>query len=512
MLEADLATEEQNTGESQEEKGAAVGKSERRSRTGFNKRLLKNANGEEQSFEEARAVAKCYRIAPPSINFNLLHIEKADQSSQMDLDDEASIDVSMTDSPQGSEASSSSKQPRKVQRLHSKTEGRVLFRTEASFDASLNQTAISTASSTVHELDAVGLPTKKEEETINTKFAMRELSMMFSSPAFGVEDIAQKTERASRVDQSVDEGQNDADVSYNVGDMLGTSMLDNSILNTDGVVDENRGPRNPFARTTSTPGFESMALREVEGESDTSGSRLDCSSQLHRSSHHLSQQNPLRGPEIEMSDDPGFRIYEDEANAGESSKGLAFSVYEDGVDEDGDKNDNAHDCGERIKIYEDERDEAQQSERPARSGGPGFNIYVEGDDDKRNEVGGRPTSGLGFSIFEDDGQDDADTPATPSHQSGEDENLAHGDTASFSLFGDAVAILDNGVPTSDNRRRSNSLRGSNRNSSGSGGDTATVSVFNEVFKDMSKSDKAPSGQGGGFQIFEDPEDEDHQVS
>jgi len=192
-------------------------KNERKSRAGFTKRLLKNENGEEQCFEEARARASTYTtMVDSSNNFNLLqNTVKTDQSSQMDLDDGGVIiDISMTESM-------------------SNTEGNRLFdHVDGSFGVGLNQTAISHASSTANEIDlvGVGLHGKQEEETINTKFAMRELSMMFSSPAFGVASDRRRLDHshASKIDEL---GLYEAkpDISFgNVGDEV---ILDNAICN-----------------------------------------------------------------------------------------------------------------------------------------------------------------------------------------------------------------------------------------------------------------------------------------
>ena len=91
QLESDVAAEEQDRSKANEETVKTATKSERgRSRTGFSKGLLQNSHGEEQSFEEARAITKCYTVASPSANFNLLHVDMADQSSQMDLDEDGS--------------------------------------------------------------------------------------------------------------------------------------------------------------------------------------------------------------------------------------------------------------------------------------------------------------------------------------------------------------------------------------------------------------------------------------
>ncbi|KAG7364896.1 Mad3/BUB1 homology region 1 domain containing protein [Nitzschia inconspicua] len=232
QLEAEVHSEHHDDHPEPANRPAEKSRGERKTRTGFNKRLLKNKYGKEQCFEEARALAVGYRLVVGSTaNFNFLHKDKLDdQSSQMELEDEeGSLHISMAESTTRSfHESASSKQPFKLQRVGSKTDGQRLFQPSTSFDAGLNQTAISNASSTVNDSDAVGVSTKKEEATINTKLAMRELSMMFSSPAFGVDErkhsddsVASKifeTSENSCVDQSLDIADDGL-------------ILDNSIIN-----------------------------------------------------------------------------------------------------------------------------------------------------------------------------------------------------------------------------------------------------------------------------------------
>lgn len=257
----------------------------------------------------------CFTLAPPSTNFNLLHAAKADQSSQMDLDEEDSADISMVDLGNVLPSSTNS-QPRKVPRMESKLEKRVLFRSESSFEGSLNQTAISAASSTIHDLDGVGLPMRKEEETINTKFAMKELSMMFSSPACGADEMARKTESALNTTIL----NNSNDVSYdNMVNLTENHPLDNSVFNIESSGQlENDGPKNPHARSTGTPGFHSTALSQLEADSEASRS-LSCVAQTGRSIEKLSQDNPLQRRERDMQDNPGFTIFEDSNEKSSSS-------------------------------------------------------------------------------------------------------------------------------------------------------------------------------------------------
>jgi len=325
-------------------------RSERKSRTGFNKRLLKNKNGEEQCFEEARAVAGCYKLLlGSSSNFNFLEVKGiADQSSQMDCEDgDASMDISMAESTsRHGQKSTSSKQPCKLQRVGSKNEGKRLFHPDASFEVGLNQTAISNTSSTVNEIDAVGMPARKDEETINTKLAMRELSMMFSSPAFGIDGQRRQNSDSlarSRINESLDRDMEDNCLG-NLGDGL---MLDNSICNSGS--NENHGERNPSPRTNETDGFEKMALRELtDAVEEGSNNPLRCSAQVSRRVGEVSQSDPLRGSESDLNQDPGFSIYEDDpGSAGEKSvrpSNLGFQIFED--DDRRCSNDSGSDAGE----------------------------------------------------------------------------------------------------------------------------------------------------------------------
>ena len=474
QFEADLvARQDQSGNEEQQRAREAGGSQEKRGRVGFNKRLLKDSKGLEQSFEEARASAKCYKLAPPSVNFNLMQVHRADQSSQMDLDDEVSSDTSMSGALSSSgESPLNNEQPRKLQRLDSNLEGRVLFESEPNIENSLNHTAVSTASSVVNEADAVGVSTRKEEETINTKLAMRELSMMFSSPAFGVDEVAERTRQQtapSSLDRSV--GPTGPDTSFaNVGDGLGTSMLDNSILNFDETVAENRGPRNPLPRSTHTPGFEKMALRELKSTAGTEGS-LSCRYQRSVEAQEQPQDDPLRGPEIDMVENPGFQIYEDEEAQQTLAPSGAFSIFEDGVENDQDSD--GVPSQDASRIFQDPNDNENR----------------------------KPSASIGFTIHEDSDEDNESERSDP---------YAHGNTATFSLLGDALGHDDE-----DDANTASSPMQSSPEAADEQGDTADLSLFNELFQTQSSNEKS-KGQDTegtrGFSIFMDGEENESSVS
>ena len=226
-------------------------KVERKNRAGFNKRLLKNRKGEEQCFEEARAKMGSYAlITGTSKDFNLLQImRKTDQSSQMDLDidEEEFMDVSMSESLSKSVQPCDTKFIKKEVSENNSFEKRLFQNPDVSFGTGLNQTAISNASSTLNEINNAGLPRKHEEETINTKFAMRELSMMFSSPTFEVNNDRRRQDQSStsRINESLYHGNVENNTSFgNVGDGI---MLNNSICNTG--TDNVQCGENSFAKS-----------------------------------------------------------------------------------------------------------------------------------------------------------------------------------------------------------------------------------------------------------------------
>jgi hypothetical protein len=515
QLDSDQQAEEEANQGKNEASGPDT-KKERKSRAGFDKGLLKDANGADQSFEEARAVCQCFKIAPASVNFNLLHVAEVDQSnvmedSQMDLDDDESIDdVSMAESVRASSRKTSdAKQVRKMPKLASTKKGRVLFKHEVSFEASLNQTAISAASSAINEAEAVGLPMGREEETINTKFAMKELSMMFSSPAFGNEESVLRTERSQRARADQSQADNEgSEASYdNIADLVGHMNLNNSILGDEEGDEENKGPRNPLARVTADPGFEQMALREIASV-DGSDESLGCRSRARRPFQATAQLDPLDGGENELSDDPGFQIYQDVEDgkpvAREPEAKSMFKVLQD---------------GEAV-------DDSRNSMKPAVEAGVVKSIFeiFQDDDAESEEVGGKqaaksPASKPMFEIFQDELTSDdpgetstlhlfnevmqsIDQGRTPALDVNEDDEykppVAQQRSAGlgFNIYQD-VPEPTSGTPTSRGEGETATL-------------TSTISLFDDIADDMNRSsfaarqpDSPKSGEGGQFQIHSD---------
>lgn len=450
-LNSDLANKNEA---SKEGDGHNRSKSEKRNRVGFNKRLLKDSKGREQAFEEVRGKTASFTLTPVDASFNALFIE----NSEMDL--EASVDMSMaesqSESSQVSLESVAKEQPRKIQKMGHEVEGRVLFQPGASFEGSINRTNISTASSTVIESEAVGMPMRREEETINTKFAMKELSMMFSSPA--QDEFDRKGDiQTFVIHESAQEVQDSATSYANIGDTLGTSMLDNSILNYEAENEENIGEQNPFVRTTNTPGFDKMALRELRGDAQGSES-LSCATRPELEVQPM-QRNPLQAEPPTLNDENGFQIYEDTDVLESSTKKLpptnSFAIYDD--------NDSTSVQGPSVV--------EQAKAHGTRNSSQGMG---------------------GFTIFED--QHESDT------SSENQTTFEYGNTATLSLFGDAVELLGG-----DDHETTEQSRPGRK--SRAGHDTATASVFNEAFQDMrvsrasSQFKMTGEDKSSGFSIF-----------
>jgi hypothetical protein len=181
------------------------------------------------SFEESRAKIKYFTLASSYTNINKLQrhasIEDSTDDSCMDIDTASSFenitaeDVPFTIYGDENEAPSEDcnalnmttchdrKAPLNVTTLHGticdtamkkSNPSKVLFDVNTSFGnksviSAANNTSI--ASSVINEREAVGIFDDREE-TVNTKFAARELSMMFSSPVVN-ESIKKSSSKTS---------------------------------------------------------------------------------------------------------------------------------------------------------------------------------------------------------------------------------------------------------------------------------------------------------------------------
>lgn len=169
-------------------------------------RLLKGADGNEQCFEEARWHNAYFKtiVHDAANSFNNLAPPQPDQnnsSMSMSMDELTTAEEESYVSKQDDGSTAKFLAPRNDSNLK-RTErldhlpplsdlNRPLSTSFLRSNTSLENPTprnISTASSTVDEAVAVGAPTGKEEQTINTQLALRELSVMFSSPAVGLNE------------------------------------------------------------------------------------------------------------------------------------------------------------------------------------------------------------------------------------------------------------------------------------------------------------------------------------
>ena len=134
---------------------------------------------EEQCLEEFRAAQNCYTLASSNFDFSLLVLRPENDTSVMSMVEEE--DCYMNHSTEMDDVSELSIQV-DIMEDTKRTSRRVLFADTSSSHLLSTSVNESHASSTVNDRDAVGGILKHEEETINTRFARAEMSLMFSSP------------------------------------------------------------------------------------------------------------------------------------------------------------------------------------------------------------------------------------------------------------------------------------------------------------------------------------------
>lgn len=310
----------------------------------FNRKLLKDSTGHEQCFEEARALAGNFKLAPSTSNMNMLYRPSSYRmnDSAMSMEESGSIDVSMEDTSRLLARPPTQERPTKmVKSNRMPLSVKSPFRSDSSVDAVPTPRNASTASSTVDELLAVGVAGGREEQTINTQFALRELSMMFSSPAFGMNESVLQVDRSgglgpilnqSGVSEAADGGDGDTATFESIEELIGGGDSNHSFrrealesAESLPTSRENRGLGNPNARSSSAPDFDSLALRTLEEEQghDQPG----CSSTRRRGVGRLAQVDPLESlQEVHVPAEPGFAIYEEEEDEQEQA---GFAIYQD---------------------------------------------------------------------------------------------------------------------------------------------------------------------------------------
>lgn len=403
------------TDQKAEESIPAVGKRQAKStksnKYAFNKYLLKSSIGKEQCFEEARAHARYFQLALPSSDVNLFFRQlgqKQNDSNMSTSVDETNDDVSFDDVQRPLFRPEEAASKPKALGI------RMLTPQDSSFDV-LTPRNISTASSTIDEANAVGAPIRRDEQTINTQLALKELSIMFSSPAMGLNDSSVRYNglgtiiNDSGVSEVVDPPPNNAGETGDTADFAAIAELvgEESNNSFSRSVDpglneemENNGPRNPKPRSNDTPGFDGSVLRTMKEEQDRP--RLSCQSESIRTIGQIAQHDPTRdNEERELDTDPGFTVFNDSENRS-TNPVPSFTIFQD----------------EALSL--------NSNEHPSRQFAP---FQIRNDTQQQSPSEQRSMSRIAVDVFRES--------ATSLEVAADSE----GDTATFSLLGDAMDAL-----------------------------------------------------------------------
>lgn len=423
---------------------------------GFEKELVaKDADGQEVCFEEHRARGRYFNLFP---NHNINHLTMEESLEEVDMEIDESTSVSKESIPAR----------------------RVLFSTSSSFEGHDYRSIMlntSTTSSTTSRF--VGVSASREEETINTKFAMKELSMMFSSPAMGV-GVGRNSDQLKRPrlndSQSFDGPLMEED---------DEDQVNNSIVNMDPQASErkhfqifleadtNSGTRTSDGDDVRQKGFSIY----TEGARDTLS--------LEEGARHLSKLNDDRRETAIMGD---FQIFVEE-NEDVAQQGVQRQKIED--------NNSFHLKRKGLQIFNDENETTGVNSSIAAIERKCFAIFSDKNevtDADNDETGSRPKNCRknvlkDVSILHEDAELDADSVTD-----------GDGDTATLSLFDDAVCALKDAIQLNDgdrcsphsavkhyNERKSSPMSdnyGDDDSESSpnavEGGDTATFSVFGDA--------------------------------
>lgn len=328
--------------------------SKRKANAGFSTRLLRHPDtGEEQNFEEARAIARYYKLVSPSTNvYNLVTPNQSDNMS-MEEDGREDDDVSMSQNE--TSETTHTKPPRGSQRRKS-----ISIPQNVSLDQATPRNA-STASSTVE--DAASANLGRADPTINTQLALKELSMMFSSPAVGLNDSA-----STSVDRSGGLGPilNESGVSEPAEDR---SMV---VIAEEQALGEERFEGNE----APTRGNKRAAF-SIYNESESSDDQPSSVKQKTFGFEIFDEtEDDVNGEKLKQSS-ANFGLYDESEQGEQQGKEPAFSIYQDGED----------DCCDKIKsafpIYTD----ASGSIPGDRAKTSGFAIHKDNNSENNEDTG-----------------------------------------------------------------------------------------------------------------------------
>lgn len=323
------------------------------------KQRLLTDNGVEQCFEEARASTGFYTLLTASSNFNYFVKQQENfndsfasvYSAEFASDDEKTFGSSAAKDEtkllkRKAFATREQREAAKLRHITGKPPTLSCRKPPVAVSTSLhmhNNTSfesviptprnVSTVSSTIDEAVAVGVPTGKEEQTINTQVALKELSMMFSSPALDLNGgTGIRTGSFGSIlnkSASSDLGNTSAVMDGIVENVESDTSSDpnSSFAAQDDDNENDRAVRNPDARSNKTSGFEQMALRKLSQESKgQEGRDLECVA--HRRIGRISQDDRFRAlAENDLPTNPGFSIYNEDDEEGKEPEPSGFPIF-----------------------------------------------------------------------------------------------------------------------------------------------------------------------------------------
>ena len=496
-------------------------------RSMWKNRLLTGADGKEQCFEEARMHAKWYTVLDDGTsNFNDLAPSSKTSGSEddnscmsMSMEELMSVDEeSYVSATAGEEKVEAAAAPRKAFARRDDLVGtdskppasasaflpplpdrHPLSLTSTSFLRNNNSSFenptprnTSSASSTVDEAAAVGAPTGREEQTINTQLALKELSMMFSSPAVDLNDSAvAPADRSGGLGPILNESasselRNTSAVgSGGPFETIAEVESDNSDPNGSFAQQhgdsENDGAHNPDARSQqTTPDFDKVALRALQQETSKEAVGLGCTAAAatarpppSRTIGRIDQNDPFRGlQEHDLPATAGFEIYsEEEEKKEDNGGGGGFQIYADSEQKPPAATAAAAAAG-TFQIYQDEETTLDRSRRPT----TGFSIFEDDQVDPKTSRSSERVPVNTFQIYDegDVATNDSDSP------------LSAGDTACFpDIFGKPRSMKARGSIDSS------AGRSEGRHSCSSQGDTATFSLIGDLDVAVATSGDSP---------------------
>jgi len=408
---------------------------------GFNKRLVsKDSSGQERCFEEGRAKFKFYTLH--SLNLNLLYQDNnksADKSAMSIIDDSdmSQIDDSVEMEEAGATDTSAIKSESAFSRKfdgtkksmygmctsNRKTETRrVLFEErikDKSLNASQSSINVSGTSSQLNENEAVGV-FRKDEETINTKFARGELSMMFYSPAASCNTSKNAASSTKRGLSSISKPL----LSLHTNSKM-PPLHCNSFEHQSSKVEEVSDTEENI-----TASFSDVA-NLLEAAENPQGI-FKCISE--KSQDPVDKKTNMM--EVKMRPYPGDEN-EQQYNRINSKRGVLRSVQ---ISEVGQREKSDEPCSEKNHNEKRRKKNLPSQEAEMKKEEPkGFTIFCddvdENDENKSPNIVG-PLNQRKINVFEDTHE------AEYEERNASLEMKESGDTASFSIFGEAMRNLD----------------------------------------------------------------------